>query len=421
MDVIEEKRKKGLTLFHKINKVLKDNKDYQLWISEVSSLDSLSYEELEWLLFTMALFFTVPIQGVNSNKLFYKLLRVYFLYLDNKDGEDYKNAAMDWIQYYDRIVDVISSAESETTTKIGTNIENIVKLDFEQKEPSIERKSRKLINKIIETYNEYCRKNNKSIIYFFKFSVFKKFLNYPFISYLREDPSTIINVLNSVFCENYDDIDDIKIAKSDISSSIREKEDYIPEYIQEKLSFRTGKISSLIQCYIHFTEPIRQREVVDAVRLEEEREKRKKDVEEQERLLREEKLRLIAEDQERLRREAEDQDRLSIPKEEDKTMSDYINRIKYGANANEVLRDMTKIDKKSDKFIELWKKGVYDLNMTPEKGWITFDGGIKSYINHRSRTIRKKSTKKSKRLDGSRRKQKKSIHNKKKRKSLKKY
>ena len=98
MDVIEEKRKKGLTLFHKINKVLKDNKDYQLWISEVSSLDSLSYEELEWLLFTMALFFTVPIQGVNSNKLFYKLLRVYFLYLDNKDGEDYKNAAMDWIQ-----------------------------------------------------------------------------------------------------------------------------------------------------------------------------------------------------------------------------------------------------------------------------------------------------------------------------------
>ena len=123
-----------MTLFHKINKVLKDNKDYQLWISEVSSLDSLSYEELEWLLFTMALFFTVPIQGVNSNKLFYKLLRVYFLYLDNKDGEDYKNAAMDWIQYYDRIVYVISSAESETTTKIGTNIENIVKLDFEQKE-----------------------------------------------------------------------------------------------------------------------------------------------------------------------------------------------------------------------------------------------------------------------------------------------
>ena len=307
MDVIEEKRKKRLTLFHKINEVLKDNKDYQLWISKVSSLDSLSYEELEWLLFTMALFFTVPIQGVNSNKLFYKLLRVYFLYLDNKDGEDYKNAVMDWIQYYDRIVDVISSAESETTTKIGTNIENIVKLDFEQN--YIERKSqieqRKLINKIIETYNEYCRKNNKSIIYFFK---------YPFISYLRENPSTIINVLNSVFCENYDDINDITIAKSDISSSIRENEAYIPEYIQEKLSFRTGKISSLIQCYIHFTEPIRQREVVDAVRLEEEREKRKKDVEEQERLLREEKLRLIAEDQERLRREAEDQDRLSISK-----------------------------------------------------------------------------------------------------------
>ena len=102
-------------------------------------------------------------------------------------------------------------------------------------------------------------------------------------------------------------------------------------------------------------------------------------------------------------------------------MSDYINRIKYGANPNEVLRDMIKIDKKSDKFIELWKKGVDDLNMTPEKGWITFDGGIKSYINHRSRTIRKKSTKKSKRLDGSRRKQKKSIHNKKKKKSPKKH
>jgi len=403
----EERLKDGLTLFYTMADVLKNDKNYQEWIAKTTNINSLTYEELEWIVFMMTTFF-----GANTNKLLYKLLRVYFLYLDNKDGEDYKNAIIDWIQYYDTIiykiiVPFVENAKIKKpniieTTQLMRSIEKTVEFDFEK---DVDRKTvfnqRKIVYQIIQTYIDHCKENNKSILYFLIYSV---------LSYNR-DPSIFRNVLNGILSENYDDINVINDAKKKIEYCLREIKAYDLEFIKNSLLFYSSKkeFPNLIQCYIHFTKPIREKE------LEEQREK-----EESIYLAEEEERRRLADEEKRLRLEAEaaaEQERLRQAEQErlpsaaaSASNFDKYNRMReVGVGQNDILRSMVhdKVDKNK---IEEWKAS----NPAPLNGWM-MDGKFDKHLS-KSRRKQKKSKKTN---DGKKKSRQKSL--KKKRKSPKKH